>query len=164
MALRRHVEEPGARAACNRQEPGRLDARCRSTLRARERQGGVARLVGRVAVRPQYGGRAHWRMRRRSASVLPWWHDLEYGRRNGVKGASSMKRIVVVGGGFAGFWSAAGAMRKLDQAGMGPGDVEVTLVEKNDFHSIRVRNYEEDLDSFIIPLSSILAPIDVKQV
>lgn len=74
-----------------------------------------------------------------------------------------MKRIVVAGGGFAGFWSAAAAVRKLDQAGAGQ-DVQVTLIEKNDFHSIRVRNYEEDLDSFIIPLSSILAPIGVEQI
>jgi len=72
-----------------------------------------------------------------------------------------MKHIVVLGGGFAGFWSAAGAARKLDELGASP-DVRITLVDKNDLHSIRVRNYEADLDSYIIPFSQLLAPIGVE--
>ena len=33
----------------------------------------------------------------------------------------SVKRILVLGGGFAGLWSAVGAARKLDELGMRPG-------------------------------------------
>lgn len=75
-----------------------------------------------------------------------------------------MKRIVIAGGGFGGLWSAVGAARRLDQAGVTPDQIKVTLIDVNDFHSIRVRNYEEDLDATVIPLSSILAPIGVEYV
>ena len=57
----------------------------------------------------------------------------------------SAKRILVLGGGFAGLWAAVGAARKLDELGHGPGAVEVTLVNRDAFHGIRVRNYESDL-------------------
>jgi len=59
----------------------------------------------------------------------------------------SAKRILVLGGGFAGLWSAAGAARKLDEVGQGPEAADVTLVNRDAFHSIRVRNYEADLTS-----------------
>jgi len=75
-----------------------------------------------------------------------------------------MKRIVVLGGGFAGLWSAVGAARKLDEHGVGPGEVRVTLVERNDFHSIRVRNYEEDLAATLVPLDRVLDPVGVERV
>jgi NADH dehydrogenase len=55
------------------------------------------------------------------------------------------KQIVVLGGGFAGLWSAVGAARKVDELGLGPDDVRVTLVNRDAFHTIRVRCYEADL-------------------
>ena len=73
----------------------------------------------------------------------------------------SLKRILVLGGGFAGLWSAVGAARKLDELGVGPDRVEVTLVNRDAFHAIRVRNYEADLTSVRIPLDSVLGPICV---
>lgn len=75
-----------------------------------------------------------------------------------------MKRIVIAGGGFGGLWSAVGAARRLDEAGVGSDQVRVTLVDRNDFHSIRVRNYEQDLEDTVIPLSRILDPIGVEHV
>ncbi|MDX3908060.1 MAG: NAD(P)/FAD-dependent oxidoreductase [Pigmentiphaga sp.] len=75
-----------------------------------------------------------------------------------------MKRIVVLGGGFAGLWSAVGAARKLDEHGVRPDEVRVTLVDQNDFHSIRVRNYEEDLDATIVPLAQVLDPAGVERI
>ena len=75
-----------------------------------------------------------------------------------------MRHIVVVGGGFAGLWSAAGAARKLAEAGVAPGTVHITLVERNDYHSIRVRNYEADLAPTIVPLDEVLKPIGVDRV
>ena len=76
----------------------------------------------------------------------------------------STQRIVVLGGGFAGLWSAAGAARKLDELGIGPDKVSVTLVNRDAYHSIRVRNYETDLTPTRVPLRDVLEPIGVKLV
>ena len=76
----------------------------------------------------------------------------------------SVKRILVLGGGFAGLWSAIGAARKLDELGLGPDYVEVTLVNRDAFHNIRVRNYEADLTSVRIPLDDVLGPVGVRPV
>ncbi len=59
--------------------------------------------------------------------------------------SAGAKQIVVLGGGFAGLWSAVGAARKLDELGVGPDEVTVTLVNRDAYHGIRVRNYETDL-------------------
>jgi NADH dehydrogenase len=75
-----------------------------------------------------------------------------------------MKRILVLGGGFAGLWSAVGAARKLDELGIGPDRVEVTLVSSSPWHSIRVRNYEAELDGTRLPLDEVLRPIGVHRV
>jgi NADH dehydrogenase len=69
-----------------------------------------------------------------------------------------VKSILVIGGGFAGLWSAAGAARAADQLGVA---VQITLVNRDDQHSIRVRNYEDDLDETRVPLHSVLDPIGV---
>jgi NADH dehydrogenase len=76
----------------------------------------------------------------------------------------SAKRILVLGGGFAGLWSVVGAVRKLDELGLGPDAVEVTLVNRDAFHSIRVRNYEADLTSVRVPLDAVLGPVGVLRV
>lgn len=74
----------------------------------------------------------------------------------------STKRILVLGGGFAGLWSAVGAARKLDELGYGPDVAEVTLVNRDGFHNIRVRNYEADLTSVRVPLDDVLGPVGVR--
>jgi NADH dehydrogenase len=74
------------------------------------------------------------------------------------------QRIVVLGAGFAGLWSALGAARKLDELGIGPDRVEVTLVDRNAYHSIRVRNYEAELDGTRVALDDILSPVGVARV
>jgi len=76
----------------------------------------------------------------------------------------SGKRILVLGGGFAGLWSAVGAARKLDELGRDPDAVAVTLVNRDAFHSIRVRNYESDLTAVRVPLDDVLGPIGVRRV
>jgi NADH:ubiquinone reductase (H+-translocating) len=75
-----------------------------------------------------------------------------------------MQRIVVLGAGFAGLWSAISAARKLEELGICPERVAVTLVDRSAFHSIRVRNYEAELGGTRIPLDDILRPIDVRRV
>lgn len=78
--------------------------------------------------------------------------------------AGGTQRIVVLGGGFAGLWAAIGAARKLDELGVAPDRVEVTLVDKSAFHSIRVRNYETDLAATRVAFDEVLPPIGVKRV
>lgn len=73
-----------------------------------------------------------------------------------------MQRIIVLGAGFAGLWSAVGAARALDQRGIGPDQVEVTVVNTTPWHCIRVRNYEADLSSVRVPLADVLDPIGVR--
>ena len=75
-----------------------------------------------------------------------------------------MKRIVVLGGGFAGLWAAVGAARKLDQLGIRSNQIEITLVDRTDCHSIRVRNYERDLTGVRVPFEDVLSPIGVCRV
>src|SRR5262247_4404166 len=76
----------------------------------------------------------------------------------------SAKQIVVLGGGFAGLWSAVGAARKLDELGHGPEAAEVTLVNRDAYHGIRVRNYEADLSTVRVPLDDVLGPVGVRRV
>ncbi|MGO1076060.1 NAD(P)/FAD-dependent oxidoreductase [Inquilinus sp. CA228] len=75
-----------------------------------------------------------------------------------------MQRILILGAGFAGLWAAVGAARALDVFGIGPDRVEVTLVNRDAWHGIRVRNYEADLDAIRVPLASVLDPIGVRLV
>ncbi len=75
-----------------------------------------------------------------------------------------MQRILVLGAGFAGLWSAIGAARALDERGIGGDKVEVTVVNATPWHSIRVRNYEADLSATRVPLADVLDPIGVRVV
>ncbi len=72
------------------------------------------------------------------------------------------QRLLVLGGGFAGLWSALAAARHLDQLGLGPDAVEVLLVNRDAFHAIRVRNYEPDLAPLRVPLEAVLGPAGVR--
>ncbi|MBW4549907.1 MAG: FAD-dependent oxidoreductase [Aphanocapsa sp. GSE-SYN-MK-11-07L] len=74
----------------------------------------------------------------------------------------TVQRILVLGGGFAGLWSAIGSARRLDQLGIDPNQVEILLVNRDPYHNIRVRNYEADLSAVQVPLADVLEPIGVK--
>ncbi len=71
------------------------------------------------------------------------------------------KEVVVLGGGFAGLWAAVGAARKLDELKISSDQVRVTLVNRDPFHAIRVRNYESDLSGVRVPLADVLEPVGV---
>ncbi|MDR5817158.1 FAD-dependent oxidoreductase [Caballeronia sp. LZ033] len=73
-----------------------------------------------------------------------------------------MKRILVIGAGFAGLWSALSAARKLDEMGPVAGETEVAIVNPAPFHSVRVRNYEQPLDPTLVPLDTVLGPAGVR--
>ena len=73
-----------------------------------------------------------------------------------------MQRILVLGAGFAGLWSAVGAARSLDELGISPESIEVVVINRTASHSIRVRNYEAALNETLVPLGDVLDPIGVK--
>lgn len=72
-----------------------------------------------------------------------------------------MKRVLVLGAGFGGLWSAIGAQRKLRELGC-ERDAIVHVVNREPFHNIRVRNYEADLTEVCVPLADVLDPIGVE--
>jgi NADH dehydrogenase len=73
------------------------------------------------------------------------------------------KQILVLGGGFAGLWSALGAARELAVQNA-ESEAEITLVERTTYHNIRVRNYEADLSDVCVPLREVLPPVGVQAV
>src|SRR5215469_14599209 len=73
-----------------------------------------------------------------------------------------MARILVLGAGFAGLWTAIGAARKRDEIGAPATEVEILVVDRNAYHNIRVRNYEVDLSDVALPLAGLLDPIGVR--
>lgn len=74
-----------------------------------------------------------------------------------------MSRIVVIGGGFAGLWAAVGAKRALKQE-RASGGIEVILISKDGYLTIRPRLYEANPDQLRVPLRTVLDPIGVRQV
>ncbi|WP_431899475.1 NAD(P)/FAD-dependent oxidoreductase [Nonomuraea sp. bgisy101] len=67
-----------------------------------------------------------------------------------------MSHIVIVGGGFAGVWSAAGAARA-----RGEEATRITLVAPNEHLVLRPRLYEADPEQAKVELGRILGPIGV---
>lgn len=72
------------------------------------------------------------------------------------------QRIIVVGAGFAGLWAALGAARKRDELGIAPSDCEILVVNRDAYHGLRVRCYEDDLGPTHVPLADLLEPVAVR--
>ena len=69
-----------------------------------------------------------------------------------------MDHVVIIGGGFAGVWSAAGAA-----LARGDADLRVTLVAPNEHMVLRPRLYEPEPDLAKVELRRILEPIGVER-
>lgn len=67
-----------------------------------------------------------------------------------------MKRIVIIGGGFAGLWSAVGAARKLHELQIPEDEVEIMVINRDAYLGLRPRYYEKDPHNYRIPLSQVL--------
>jgi NADH dehydrogenase len=72
-----------------------------------------------------------------------------------------VKRVLVLGSGFAGLWSALGAARRLDELGAAQGAVDISVISSQPYHDIRVRNYEADLSPCRISLQKLLDPAGI---
>ena len=73
-------------------------------------------------------------------------------------------RIAVIGGGFAGLWSAVSAARARALFAIPEDELEIVLVTPDPFHTIRVRCYEADLAPVRVPLDDVLTPINVRRI
>ncbi|WP_280456781.1 NAD(P)/FAD-dependent oxidoreductase [Nocardia carnea] len=72
-----------------------------------------------------------------------------------------MSGVVVVGGGFAGVWSAAGAVRLARETGR---ELTVTLISPGDDLVIRPRLYQSEPERMRVSLDRILGPVGVRRV
>ncbi|MFG2631121.1 NAD(P)/FAD-dependent oxidoreductase [Streptomyces sp. NPDC048473] len=75
-----------------------------------------------------------------------------------------MYEVVIVGGGFAGVWTAAGIVRQRIEAGADESELRVTLVSAGDDLVMRPRLYEAGPDRMRVALDRILGPIGVRRV
>ena len=72
-----------------------------------------------------------------------------------------MRRLVIAGGGFAGFWAAAAAAR-LRRDAPSLASLEILLISRDDQLVIRPRLYEPDPSSMAVPLIPRLEGIGVR--
>lgn len=78
------------------------------------------------------------------------------------RGSDCMKRILIVGAGFAGMWSALSAARRLDQHGIGPDEIEITVVAPNASLVSRPRLYEANVATKTTPLGPLFEAVGVQ--
>lgn len=69
-----------------------------------------------------------------------------------------MQKILVVGGGFAGFWAAVSARRELRQHS---ADAQITVINKDPFLTLRPRLYEAFGDHLRLQLAPLLEPLEI---
>ncbi|WP_433286488.1 NAD(P)/FAD-dependent oxidoreductase [Pseudonocardia sp. CA-142604] len=75
-----------------------------------------------------------------------------------------MSEVLIIGGGFAGVWSAVAAVGQRRAAGVPESDMRVTLVSAGDDLVIRPRLYEADPERMRLSLDRVLGPIGVARV
>ena len=71
-----------------------------------------------------------------------------------------VQHLVIIGGGFAGFWSAMSAVRQARELEK-HDKLKITLISKDEYHGIRPRFYEEDLAGTRIPIRNYLEPLKI---
>jgi NADH:ubiquinone reductase (H+-translocating) len=75
-----------------------------------------------------------------------------------------VSEVLVIGGGFAGVWSAVAAVGRRWAAGVPESDMRVTLVSAGDDLVIRPRLYEAGPERMRLSLDRVLGPIGVERV
>lgn len=75
-----------------------------------------------------------------------------------------MKRLLIIGAGFAGMYAAMSAARLRDLQGVSPDELEIALIAPEPFVVIRPRLYEANPDTMKAPLTELLRAIDVRYV
>ncbi len=75
-----------------------------------------------------------------------------------------MKRLLIIGAGFAGMYAATSAARLRDLQGVSPDDLEIALIAPEPFVVIRPRLYEANPETMKAPLTELLQATDVRYV
>ncbi|HWV53244.1 NAD(P)/FAD-dependent oxidoreductase [Pseudorhodoplanes sp.] len=75
-----------------------------------------------------------------------------------------MKRLLIIGAGFAGMHAALSAARLRDLQGVRPGELEIALISPEPFLVIRPRLYEANPETMKAPLSEVFAVCDIRYV
>lgn len=75
--------------------------------------------------------------------------------------AESRRRLLILGGGFAGVWAALAAARQRKRDG---AQVTISVVSPSSVFGIRPRFYEDDLGQASIELSRVLEPVGVEHI
>lgn len=73
-----------------------------------------------------------------------------------------MKRILIVGAGFAGMYAALNAARLRDEQGVSPDTLEIVVVSPEPRLVIRPRLYEPAPETMVAPLAEVFKAVDVR--
>src|SRR5688572_7991916 len=73
-----------------------------------------------------------------------------------------MKRILIVGAGFAGMYAALSAARLRDEQGVSPDTLEIVVVAPEPRLVIRPRLYERAPETMVAPLAKVFEAVDVR--
>jgi len=73
-----------------------------------------------------------------------------------------MKRILIVGAGFAGMHAALAAARLRDEQGVSPDTLEITVVAPEPRLVVRPRLYEPAPETMVAPLAELFAAVDIR--
>lgn len=73
------------------------------------------------------------------------------------------KKLIIIGGGFAGFWSAMSAVRQSRELKK-EEELDITLINPDNYLTIRPRLYEVSLDGLRVELDKYLTPLGINQV
>lgn len=73
------------------------------------------------------------------------------------------KQLLIIGGGYAGFWSAISAIRQSREIKK-TDELEVTLVNPDNYFTMRPRLYEVSLDGLRVELNRYLKPLGIHQI
>jgi NADH dehydrogenase len=74
------------------------------------------------------------------------------------------QRILIIGAGFAGLWSALAAARRLELEGTPPGAVEIALVAPEPMLTIRPRLYQSQPHTMAAPLANLFEETGVRYI
>src|SRR5262245_3887911 len=75
---------------------------------------------------------------------------------------SIMKRLLIIGAGFAGMHAALSAARLRDLQGVRPDELEIALISPEPFLVIRPRLYEANPETMKAPLSELFDVCDIR--
>jgi len=73
-----------------------------------------------------------------------------------------MQQLLIIGGGFAGVWSALGAAAARAELRRAAADLRITLVTREPYLTIRPRLYEADPEGMRVPLGDLLDSLGVE--